>query len=95
MIRHDPYPELAARLRELARGEAQAASPTLMRMTVRSVTPLVLEDDGLVLHESDDDVELHRAVAVLRTASPPGLVVGDVVEVRETADGFDVVGVIE
>ncbi len=95
--RRDPFPALAARIRDLARGEARSAAPILSRMTVRKVTPLVLEDDvdDVILEEDDDDVELHRAVAALRNATPPGLVVGDVVEVREREDGYEVTAVIE
>lgn len=91
----DVYAQLAERIRDLARGEAQEAAPTTDRMTVVGLAPLELESsNGVRLDEEDDDVELHRTVADLIGATADPLVVGDVVEVREDGDGWTIVAVL-
>lgn len=90
----DPFERLADRLRALAREEATAAAPSFTRFEVVGLSPLAFRQagGGDTFTADDEDVDLHRAVTDLADAGD--LDVGDVVDVRETEDGWEVVGVI-
>lgn len=91
----DVFDELADRLVGLAERSARTAAPAFERFRITKLDPLSFEelDGGDAFDEDDEDVEVHRSVIDLRDADE--LAVGDVVEVRETDDGWSVTGVIE
>lgn len=92
--RTDPFDLLAQRLVASARRQVRAVAGQHVRFRVADLTPLTFHQDGggAVIRVDDDDVEVHRAVLDLADAAD--LAVGDVVDVRENADGYEVVGVV-
>lgn len=93
----DVFDRLADRIVGLGRREAEAAAPRFEAFRVTDLDPLSFEDlsGDDAFDEEDDDVTIHRAVWDALEAEPPALAVGDVVEVRETDDGWHVTGVID
>lgn len=90
----DPFVVLADRLMGRMRETAKEVSNRHERFVVEEVDPLELrsEDGTLTLSEEDDDVEVFRTVEKAITAGE--LAVGDVVDARETRDGWEIVGIV-
>lgn len=90
----DPYERLALRIKDLATKTVKKHAGSSMRFIVLRVDPLraEAEDGTVIIEEDDDDVEIFRPV--LRLRDDDELDVDDVLQVRETADGYEIWGVV-
>lgn len=89
----DPYKRLAAKLREIARSEAKAHTPSIERFKVVRREPLALHQvhGDVVLEDGDDDFEVEHWVRQYDAMF--GIDTGDTVFVQSDGDTYLAIGV--
>jgi hypothetical protein len=90
----DPFVALADRLMGTMRAVTKTHAAQHVRFVVEGLDPLEVrsEDETLQVSEEDDDVEVFAAVE--KAITDGDVVVGTVLDGRETRDGWELIGVV-